>query len=113
MTLPDFLTRDPDGEIRLAGQRIGLYTLVRCFQEGAPAERVAEEFPSLPLELIRREFAFSRQQRAEGDAYAAQDRAELARQEAADLPGPGALQLRQLGEELRAANARHAHDPAW
>ena len=29
MNLPEFLTRDTDGEIRLTGHRIGLYTVAR------------------------------------------------------------------------------------
>jgi uncharacterized protein (DUF433 family) len=113
MTLPDFLTRDADGEIRLTGHRIGLYTVVRCLQEGATPEGVAEEYPTLPLELVRRVLAFYREHRPEVDTYVTQYRAELERQEAADTPAPGALKLRQLAEDLRAADARHADDPGW
>ena len=52
MILPDFLTRDADGEIRLPSHRIGLYTVVRCLQEGATPERVAEEYPSYPFQCV-------------------------------------------------------------
>ena len=38
MTLPDFLTQDPDGEIHMTGHRIGLYTVMRHYKEGCSAD---------------------------------------------------------------------------
>jgi len=59
MTLPDFLT----------GHRIGLYTVVRRYREGYPAEKIAEEFPSLPLDLVRKVIAFYQTNQVEVDIY--------------------------------------------
>lgn len=32
MILPDFLTRDADGEIQVTARRIGLYTVIRLWR---------------------------------------------------------------------------------
>jgi uncharacterized protein (DUF433 family) len=113
MTLPDFLTQDADGEIRLAGHRIGLYTLARCYREGRSAEEIADEFPSLSLELVRKVLAFCGENQAEVDAYTDQYRADLEKQAAASVPGPGASRMHRMMEKIRQADARHAEDPQW
>ncbi len=69
MTLPDFLIEAPYGEIRLAGHRIGLYHLVSHYREGFSPERLHQEYPTLPLDLIRKVLDFYRENRAEVDAY--------------------------------------------
>lgn len=112
MTLPDFLTQDSDGEIRLAGHRIGLYTLVRLHQEGYPAERIAAELPSLSLDLVRTVLDFYGANRAEVDCYAGQYRLDLERQ-AAQPPGPGIIRMRRLLEKLQRADECHRDDPEW
>jgi uncharacterized protein (DUF433 family) len=95
VNLPEFLTQDPDGEIRLVDHRIGLYTVVRCYQESPTAEQIAEEFPSLPLALVKEVLGFYQENQAEVDAYVAAYRAELERQAAAP-PGPGVLKVRRF-----------------
>jgi uncharacterized protein (DUF433 family) len=112
MTLPDFLTQDPDGEIHMKGRRIGLYTVVRCYKEGYTAEKIAVEFPSLPLDLVRKVIAFYLASQPEVDSYLDEYRAELDRQEAAP-PGPGAFRIRQLMEKIRQADMMHASEPGW
>jgi uncharacterized protein (DUF433 family) len=99
MQLPDFLTEDPDGEIHLAGHRIGLYTIVRVYNEGWSAEKIAEEYPAVPLPLVYKVLAFYLENRAEADAYATAYRAELDRQAAAHVPTPAQLRIRQLMAE--------------
>src|SRR5262249_55278819 len=99
MILPAFLIDHPDGEIRLTGHRIGLYTMVREYQEGHSVEQIAEEYPSLPLELVRQVIAFYLANRSEVDAYVEACRAELARQAAAP-PGPGVIKIRELMEKI-------------
>lgn len=69
MTLPDFLTQAADGEIRLAGHRIGLYQLVQAYNEGESAEMLASRYPTLPLSLVHKTIAFYLDNRAEVDAY--------------------------------------------
>jgi uncharacterized protein (DUF433 family) len=112
MNLPDFLTRDPDGEVHVTGSRIGLYTIVRLRDEGYSAERMAEEFDSLPPELIRQVLAFAEDNRAEVDAYAEACRQEIERQAAAP-PGPGILQLRRQRALIERGNALYGFDPEW
>jgi uncharacterized protein (DUF433 family) len=97
MELPDFLTRDDSGEIRLTGHRIGLYTVLRCFNEGQSPEAIAEEFPTLPPSLVRQVLDFYHNNQAEVDAYLAAYRAEIERQ-ASQPPGPGVLAVRRILE---------------
>jgi uncharacterized protein (DUF433 family) len=96
MILPDFLTQDEDGEIRLTGHRIGLYTIVRCAQEGYLADRISEEFPSLDLTLVQNVLRFVEENQAEVDAYVANYRAELERQEAEHVPNQAELEVRRM-----------------
>jgi uncharacterized protein (DUF433 family) len=102
MNLPEFLTQDADGEIHLIGHRIGLYSVVRVFNEGLSPEEIHEEFPTLAPVSIRDVIAFYLDHRAEVDAYVAAYRAELDRQASAP-PGPGLLRLRQRLEMSRLA----------
>jgi uncharacterized protein (DUF433 family) len=100
--LPDFLTEEPDGEVHLTGRRMGLYTVVRRYREGLSAERIAEEYPTLPLALVYKVLAFYLENQAEVDEYVASYRAELERQEAAFVPTPAQLEIRRLmAERLR------------
>ena len=69
MTLPDFLTQSAEGEIRLAGHRIGLYQLVQSYNEGESAEMLASRYPTLSLSLVHKTIAFYLDSRAEVDAY--------------------------------------------
>src|SRR5438128_914354 len=95
MILPDFLTQAADSEIRLAGHRIGLYTVVRRYQEGYSAQRIADEYPSLPRALIDQVLAFYLDNQAEVDAYVARITAEIERQESMPSPGPDLAELRR------------------
>ena len=58
MTLPDFLTQGPKGEIRLTGHRIDLYLIVLFYNEGHTSEMLHDEYPTLPLDLIHKVLAF-------------------------------------------------------
>jgi uncharacterized protein (DUF433 family) len=80
MKLPDFLTEWPYGEIMLTGHRIGLYHVVYHHQQGYSAERLHEEFPTLPLDLINRVLDFYQENRAEVDAYVKHCQEEMDRQ---------------------------------
>lgn len=93
MILPDFLTR-ADGEIRLMGRRIGLYTVVRLYREGNTAEQIAEEMELEPA-LVNKVLAFCQENRGEVDAYVDAYRAELERQEQIYRQGPSIEELRQ------------------
>src|SRR5687767_9663637 len=71
MQLPEFLAQSADGEIRLAGHRIGLYHLVQRYNEGHSAEMLASHYPTLPLALVHKVLAFYLDNQLEIDAYIA------------------------------------------
>jgi uncharacterized protein (DUF433 family) len=105
MDLPDFLTQWPSGEIVLTGHQIGLYSVIDLFQQGFSPDQIHGEFPTLDPDLIRRVIAFRAAHQAEVDAYVAEYRAELDRQEAASPPSPAVLRIRRRMAE-RAAQGR-------
>src|SRR5262245_11613393 len=79
VTLPDFLTEWPGGEIVLTGHRIGLYSVVNCFNEGYSPEMIVCEFPTLPLALVYKVIGFYLENEKEVDQYVAKTRAEIDR----------------------------------
>lgn len=104
MQLPDFLQREDGGYIRLTGHRIGLVSIVPLYNEGFSPEMLAGYFPTLPLALIHKVIAFYLENRDEVDAYVAQERAELDRQEREGRKSqatPGLVELRQRMQALR------------
>jgi uncharacterized protein (DUF433 family) len=66
------LTVDADGVIRVAGTRIGLDLIVETFLEGATAEDIAQQYPSLELADIYSVIAYYLRHRTEVDAYVRQ-----------------------------------------
>ena len=99
MTLPDFLSQNANGEIRLAGHRIGLFHVVHYYNEGCSPEMLACQYPSLPLALIHKVIAFYLENRAEVDAYVTTCRDELSRQRAAN---PRRIDVEALRQRLEA-----------
>ena len=108
MTLPEFLEQSPDGEIRLAGHRIGLLHLVHYYQEGHSAEMLVCRYPTLPLALVHKVIAFYLENQAEVDAYVAHCRAQLAQQRAAN---PRRLDLEKLRRRLQAQQRAESGQP--
>ncbi|HEU0296687.1 MAG TPA: DUF433 domain-containing protein [Anaerolineales bacterium] len=43
------LETDPDGVIRVSQTRVTLDTIVTAFKEGATAEEIAQQYPTVPL----------------------------------------------------------------
>lgn len=113
MDLPDFLTRHAYGAIRLTGHRIDLMHVVDLYNDDFSAEQLHEEFPTLPLELIRQTLAFYTANKKEVDAYIAHCHEEMERAYAAYVPGPAVLKIRRLLARVREADAMHATDPSW
>jgi len=99
MILPDFLTRDADGEIRLTGHRIGLYSVVRSYQEGHSAEQIHAEFPSLSRAHVYKVLAFYLEKQPEVDAYVTAYREELERQSKSLRQGPSREELQRRWQE--------------
>jgi len=63
------LTKGPDGTIRVAGSRVTLDAVATQFKQGATAEQIREDFPSLRLGEIYAVLAFYLDHEAEVDAY--------------------------------------------
>jgi uncharacterized protein (DUF433 family) len=95
MEIPDFLHRLPDGEVVLTGHRIGLYHLVRGYNEGESAEMLASRYPTLSLALVHKVIAFYLDHRAEVDEYVASCGAAMRSQQDESRPlNLSALRLR-------------------
>jgi uncharacterized protein (DUF433 family) len=103
MTLPDFLTADELGDIRLKGHRIGLAHVVRVYNEGYCAEMIAIEYPTLSLALIHKTIAFYLENQEEVDAYVAATDADLKKQAAAARRGPDLAELRRRFAQMKQA----------
>ena len=103
MILPDFLTRESTGEIRLTGRRIGLYHVVRYYNDGYSVEMLAGQFPDLPLALIHKVIAFYLENKVEVDASIASCREELERQRAASPQRLPLVSLRARLEQMQQA----------
>jgi uncharacterized protein (DUF433 family) len=103
MTLPDFLIRMPEGEIRLMGHRIGLFHLIHYYNEGYSPEMLVCQYPTLPLALIHKAIAFYLENSAEVDAEVAATRDELSRQLAASPRRIDVPALRRRLETMRQA----------
>jgi len=100
MNLPEFLIDHSDGEIRLTGHRISLYDVIAFYREGYAPEMLHEEFPSVPLPLIRQVLDFYRENKDEVDVYVDDKRSALDRLESSIPPSPALLRLRRKLEEI-------------
>lgn len=73
-TEPVPLKMDATDTIRVGGTRVPLDTLVGAFHEGATAEEIADQFPSLELSDIYATIGYYLRHRSELDQYLAQRR---------------------------------------
>ena len=76
---PPPLTIDADGVVRVANTRVTLDTVVAAFHEGATAEEITQQYPSLTLADVYAVISYYLQRRAEVDAYLQQRREQAAR----------------------------------
>lgn len=102
MDLPDYLTRDLDGFIRLTGHRIGLHDIVLLYEEGYSPEMLLGQFPTLSLALIHKVLAFYLDNQNEVGRYASGQIEATERQRTNPPPGP---QLQDLRDRMRRARA--------
>lgn len=106
MTLPDFLTQEPQGYIHFTGHRIGLHHLLRLYNDGYSPEMLLDYFPTLSLPVIHKAIAFYLENQEEVDRYTAAQQ-ELFGQQVADAPrGPGIDELRRRMQIMRRAQAQ-------
>jgi uncharacterized protein (DUF433 family) len=70
-TLTDIipLKMDKDGVIRVSKTRVTLDTLVAAFTEGATAEEIAYQYPSVPLADVYSVIGYYLHRKKEVDAY--------------------------------------------
>ena len=66
------LTTDSTGVIRVGGTRVTLDTIVYSFQEGATAEEILQQYPSLELPDIYAVIGYYLRHREDVDEYLAQ-----------------------------------------
>lgn len=70
---------DADGVIRVAGTRVTLDTLVAAFNEGATAEEIVQQYPSLQLGDVYTVIGYYLHNRAEVEQYLERRREEASR----------------------------------
>jgi uncharacterized protein (DUF433 family) len=76
-TEPIPLETDADGVVRVGGTRVTLDTIVAAFKEGATAEEIVFQYPSLNLPDVYFAIGYYLQRRGEVEAYL-QQRQQLA-----------------------------------
>lgn len=111
------LSTDADGVVRVGGTRVALDTLVAAFREGATAETITEQYPSLQLGQIYTVLGYYLCHQTEVDAYLQRRRQEAAhvRQEnEARFPLLGIRErlLARQKEELAQRKVNLQHNPA-
>jgi uncharacterized protein (DUF433 family) len=77
MNLPEFLSTDEFGAIRLAGTRIGLSQLMWYYNEGNSVEALQQQFPTLGFAQIYKVLAYYWDNKDEIDAYLKQAEATM------------------------------------
>ena len=63
------LEADADGVVRVGGTRVTLDTVVDAFQEGATAEEIVYQYPSLDLADVYSAISFYLQRQSDVEAY--------------------------------------------
>ncbi|MBD2578020.1 DUF433 domain-containing protein [Oscillatoria sp. FACHB-1406] len=92
---------DASGVVRIAKTRVTLDTVVTAFLEGATAEEIGEQYPSLQLSDIYFVLGYYLRHKIEIDAYIAQrqHRSEIVRQEVEKRFNPIGLRDRLLARK--------------
>ncbi|MBN1814903.1 MAG: DUF433 domain-containing protein [Anaerolineae bacterium] len=68
-TEPVPLEKDADGVVRVDGTRVTLDTIVAAFEEGATAEEIVYQYPSLDLAAVYSVVGYYLQHRQDVEAY--------------------------------------------
>ncbi len=100
MNLPDFLTQNEFGGIRVTGTRIGLETLLDFYTYGYSAEMIWAEYPTLTLATIHKVIAFYLENKEDVDAYIARVDAKAEELRAKSPKGPSLTELRRRLETM-------------
>lgn len=96
------LKTDSDGVVRVGSTRVTLDTLVAAFSEGATAEEIVHQYPSLHLAHVYAVIAYYLQHRPEIDDYLRirQEQADGVRQENQNRFDPEGIRQRLLARRL-------------
>lgn len=73
---PAPLTPDQDGVMRVGATRVTLATIVAAFHEGATAETIVQQYPSLALADVYAVIGYYLRHQADVDAYLAEQQVE-------------------------------------
>jgi uncharacterized protein (DUF433 family) len=99
MKLPEFLESGALGEIRVKGHRVYLLHIVEDYTGGMSLDRIAEEFDTVPRDVIERVITFYLHNKAEVDEYVARCHEEMERTYAAT---PRKTNIEELQRHLEA-----------
>jgi uncharacterized protein (DUF433 family) len=104
------LEADANGVVRVGGTRVTLDTVVTAFQEGATAEEIVFQYPSLDLADVYAVIAFYLQRRAQVEAYLRrrQTQADEVREQNEARFDPQGIRGRLLARRAEQETAGHA-----
>jgi uncharacterized protein (DUF433 family) len=104
------LVSDADGRLRVSGTRITLDTVVTAFGDGATAEEIVQQYPSLRLGDVYAILTFYIRRRPDIDAYVRQRRsdAEAVREENETRFDPEGVRERLLARRVEPRSVPHA-----
>jgi len=104
VTEPLPLMIDKDGVVRVGHTRVTLDTVVAAFRDGATAEEIVQQYPSLQLADVYAVIGYYLRQQAEVDAYLRQRQ-----QQAGDIRSQNEARFDPTGvrDRLLARRSRH------
>ena len=111
MNLEDYFTFVSEDDIRIAGTRVGIETVVRDYQEGAGPEEIVLRYPTLSLEQVHATITYYLANREKVEAYLARVRQQQEEdwQEQQRHPSEFVRSLRERLERQR--QAQYAEKP--
>ena len=97
------LRTDADGVVRVGRTRVTLDTVVAAFEEGATAEEIVQQYPSLDLADVYSVIGFYLRHRSEVDAYLRQrqQQADAARAYSESRHDPSGVRERLLARKAK------------
>ena len=97
------LTIDPDGVARVGTTRVTLDTVVAAFLEGATAEEIVHQYPSLDLPDIYSVISYYLKNRFEVDKYLKErdERGKTTREQNESKYDPGSVRERLLARQAK------------
>jgi uncharacterized protein (DUF433 family) len=109
-TEPIPLQADSEGTVRISGTRVTLDSVVAAFKEGAAAEEIAYQYPSLDLADVYAVIAYYLQRRSQVDAYLRQRQAQAdgVRMQNETRFDPRGIRKRLLARRVARHHSAHA-----